>query len=158
MLTGPANRGVHRAERQEGVRGTRRLSEIAPYRMVFALPRYRRGTAERLTMPVLMCLADHDLEASSRYAARGSPPGCRTRPSCTTQSATSMSNKAQSGSRSATRRPASSPSTCAPGPAPVCARQRPDGHGFSGLPWIALRAAAHPLPVRNKDAAAVSAY
>lgn len=42
---------------------------IAP-RMVFALPRYRRGTAERLTMPVLMCLADHDLEASSKYAAR----------------------------------------------------------------------------------------
>ncbi|MEU5261987.1 alpha/beta fold hydrolase [Amycolatopsis sp. NPDC021455] len=42
---------------------------IAP-RFVFALPRYRRGTAERLAMPLLMCLADHDLEASSRFAAR----------------------------------------------------------------------------------------
>lgn len=44
-------------------------NEIAP-RLVFALPRYRKGTAERLGMPVLMCLADHDLEASSRYAAQ----------------------------------------------------------------------------------------
>ena len=44
-------------------------NQIAP-RMVFTLPRYRRGTAERLGMPVLMCLADHDLEASSRYAAQ----------------------------------------------------------------------------------------
>jgi uncharacterized protein len=34
-----------------------------------ALPRYRKGTAERLHMPVLMCLADNDLQASSRYAA-----------------------------------------------------------------------------------------
>lgn len=39
-------------------------------RFLFALPRYRKGTAERLGMPVLMCLADHDLQASSRYAAR----------------------------------------------------------------------------------------
>lgn len=38
-------------------------------RFLFALPRYRKGTAERLSMPVLMCLADRDLPASSRYAA-----------------------------------------------------------------------------------------
>lgn len=44
-------------------------NELAP-RFFFALPRYRRGTAERLHMPVLMCLADHDQQASSRYAAR----------------------------------------------------------------------------------------
>ena len=44
-------------------------NQIAP-RMVFALPRYRKGTAERLGMPVLMCLADHDLEASSKYATK----------------------------------------------------------------------------------------
>ena len=44
-------------------------NELAP-RFFFALPRYRKGTAERLTMPVLMCLGDHDLQASSRYAAR----------------------------------------------------------------------------------------
>ena len=39
-------------------------------RFLFALPRYRKGTAERLGMPVLMCLADRDLQASSKYAAR----------------------------------------------------------------------------------------
>jgi fermentation-respiration switch protein FrsA (DUF1100 family) len=44
-------------------------NELAP-RFFFALSRYRKGTAERLTMPVLMCLGDHDLQASSRYAAR----------------------------------------------------------------------------------------
>jgi hypothetical protein len=42
---------------------------LAP-RFVFSLPRYRTGTAERLRMPVLMCLADRDQQASSRYAAR----------------------------------------------------------------------------------------
>jgi fermentation-respiration switch protein FrsA (DUF1100 family) len=42
---------------------------LAP-RFIFALPRYRKGTAERLSMPVLICLGDHDLQASSRYAAR----------------------------------------------------------------------------------------
>ena len=41
---------------------------LAP-RFLFELPRYRRGTAERLQMPVLMCLGDNDLQASSRYAA-----------------------------------------------------------------------------------------
>lgn len=44
-------------------------NEIAP-RAMFALPRYRAGTAERLKMPVLMCLADHDEETSSRFAVR----------------------------------------------------------------------------------------
>jgi pimeloyl-ACP methyl ester carboxylesterase len=42
---------------------------LAP-RMLFALPRYRTGTAEKLRMPVLMCLGDHDLQASPRFAAR----------------------------------------------------------------------------------------
>jgi pimeloyl-ACP methyl ester carboxylesterase len=42
---------------------------LAP-RMIFDLPRYRAGTAERLRMPVLMCLADRDLQASTRFAAR----------------------------------------------------------------------------------------
>ena len=44
-------------------------NEIAP-RAMFALPRYRAGTAERLGMPVLMCLADHDEETSSTFALR----------------------------------------------------------------------------------------
>ena len=43
-------------------------NQLAP-RFIFSLPRYRKGTAERLHMPVLMCLADHDQQASSRYAA-----------------------------------------------------------------------------------------
>ncbi|ORB74816.1 alpha/beta hydrolase [Mycobacterium scrofulaceum] len=42
---------------------------LAP-RMLFALPRYREGTAEKLRMPVLMCVGDHDLQASPRFAAR----------------------------------------------------------------------------------------
>lgn len=44
-------------------------NEIAP-RAMFTLPRYRAGTAERLGMPVLMCLADHDEETSSQFAVR----------------------------------------------------------------------------------------
>ncbi len=44
-------------------------NELAP-RMLFALPRYHKGTAEKLHMPVLMCLGDHDLQASPRFAAR----------------------------------------------------------------------------------------
>ncbi len=42
---------------------------LAP-RMLFALPRYREGTAEKLHMPVMMCLGDNDLQASPRFAAR----------------------------------------------------------------------------------------
>lgn len=38
-------------------------------RFVFRLPRYRAGTAERLQMPLLVCVADHDLEASADFAA-----------------------------------------------------------------------------------------
>lgn len=41
---------------------------LAP-RMLFALPRYREGTAEQLRMPVLMCVGDRDLQASPRFAA-----------------------------------------------------------------------------------------
>ena len=37
-------------------------------RFLFGLPRYRAGTAERLRMPLLFCLADHDLEASPEFA------------------------------------------------------------------------------------------
>jgi hypothetical protein len=44
-------------------------NELAP-RFLFALPQYVRGTAERLSMPLLMCVADHDLQASSAFAAR----------------------------------------------------------------------------------------
>jgi surfactin synthase thioesterase subunit len=32
--------------------------------MLFALPRYREGTAAKLRMPVLMCVGDQDLQAS----------------------------------------------------------------------------------------------
>jgi dienelactone hydrolase len=38
-------------------------------RFLFGLPRYRPGTAERLRMPLLVCVADHDLEASPDFAA-----------------------------------------------------------------------------------------
>ena len=44
-------------------------NELAP-RFVFALPKHAAGTAERLSMPLLMCLADRDLQASSTFAAR----------------------------------------------------------------------------------------
>ena len=38
-------------------------------RFVFGLPRYRPGTAERLQMPLLVCVADRDLEAAPDFAA-----------------------------------------------------------------------------------------
>ena len=41
---------------------------MAPH--VVSHPRYRKGAAERLYLPILMCLADHDQQASTRYAAR----------------------------------------------------------------------------------------
>ncbi|OJZ76219.1 hypothetical protein BRW65_01995 [Mycobacterium paraffinicum] len=44
-------------------------NSLAP-RMLFALPRYREGTAEKLHMPVLVCVGDHDLQASPRFAVR----------------------------------------------------------------------------------------
>lgn len=37
-------------------------------RFVFALPRFDERTAERLTMPVLLCLGDRDVEASAPFA------------------------------------------------------------------------------------------
>jgi acetyl esterase/lipase len=37
-------------------------------RFLFGLPRYRPGTVERLQMPLLVCVADHDLEASPDFA------------------------------------------------------------------------------------------
>lgn len=37
-------------------------------RFLFGLPRYRPGTAERLAMPLLVCVADCDLEASPAFA------------------------------------------------------------------------------------------
>lgn len=47
-------------------------------RFLFGLPRYRPGTAERLVQPLLVCVADHDLEASPTFAvevAKRSPRG-----------------------------------------------------------------------------------
>jgi fermentation-respiration switch protein FrsA (DUF1100 family) len=47
-------------------------------RFLFGLPRYRAGTAERLRMPLLVCLADRDLEVSSAFAtwvAKQAPHG-----------------------------------------------------------------------------------
>jgi dienelactone hydrolase len=38
-------------------------------RFLFGLPRYRTGTAERVQMPLLVCVADSDLEASPDFAA-----------------------------------------------------------------------------------------
>jgi pimeloyl-ACP methyl ester carboxylesterase len=38
-------------------------------RFVFGLPQYRAGTAERLRMPLLVCVADDDLEVSPEFAA-----------------------------------------------------------------------------------------
>ena len=65
VFTEPYARAAFEALGGEGV-GWR--NALAP-RLLFALPRYREGTAANLYMPVLMCLGDHDLQASSRYAA-----------------------------------------------------------------------------------------
>lgn len=45
------------------------VNALAP-RFLFALPRYRKGTADRLVMPLLRCLADRDQQASSRFAVK----------------------------------------------------------------------------------------
>jgi hypothetical protein len=37
-------------------------------RVLLHAPRYREGTAERLTMPLLVCVADGDVNASPRFA------------------------------------------------------------------------------------------
>lgn len=65
VFTEPEAKRTFEALGGEGV-GWR--NALAP-RFIFSLPRYRKGTAEQLHMPVLMCLADHDLQSSSRYAA-----------------------------------------------------------------------------------------
>lgn len=44
-------------------------NELAP-RFIFHLPKYTPGTAEHLHMPLLMILADRDLQASSVFAGR----------------------------------------------------------------------------------------
>ena len=47
-------------------------------RFLFGLPQYRAGTAERLRMPLLVCLANHDREASPAFAmwvAKQAPHG-----------------------------------------------------------------------------------
>ena len=44
-------------------------AQLAP-RFIFNLPKYAPGTAEHLAMPLLMVLADRDLQASSKFAAR----------------------------------------------------------------------------------------
>lgn len=41
-------------------------NEFAP-RVAFAMPRYVTGTAERLTMPVLFCVAQYDIQASPQF-------------------------------------------------------------------------------------------
>jgi acetyl esterase/lipase len=38
-------------------------------RLLLKAPRYREGTAERLRMPLLVCIADGDVNASPRFAA-----------------------------------------------------------------------------------------
>ena len=43
-------------------------NEFTP-RLVLAAPRYRSGTAERLKMPLLVCVADEDVNASPSFAA-----------------------------------------------------------------------------------------
>lgn len=47
-------------------------------RVLLTAPRYRRGTAERLAMPLVVCVADRDVNASPTFAARvagGAPLG-----------------------------------------------------------------------------------
>jgi hypothetical protein len=39
-------------------------------RFLFGLPRYQGGTAERVSMPLLVCIADDDREASAEFTAQ----------------------------------------------------------------------------------------
>jgi hypothetical protein len=39
-------------------------------RFLLGLPRYRKGTMERIAAPILVCLAEHDLEVSTSYVKR----------------------------------------------------------------------------------------
>ena len=78
--TWPASSGDRARRRSSPIRRLRPIfaelgGEAAGWRNAFAprflfgLPRYRPGTAERLQMPLLVCVADHDLEASPSFAA-----------------------------------------------------------------------------------------
>jgi fermentation-respiration switch protein FrsA (DUF1100 family) len=52
-------------------------NEFAP-RFVFGMPRYRRGTAEKVTAPLLVCVAQFDTQvypAAAAYVARKAPHG-----------------------------------------------------------------------------------
>lgn len=48
--------------------GTKWRNEFAP-RTAFQMPRYKEGTAEGLSMPVLFCIAERDVQASPEFAA-----------------------------------------------------------------------------------------
>ncbi len=48
--------------------GSKWRNEFAP-RIAFGMPRYKEGTAEFLKMPVLFCIAEHDIQASPVFAA-----------------------------------------------------------------------------------------
>jgi uncharacterized protein len=67
LFTGPE---VREALEAKGLEGSLWRNEFAP-RFVFALPRYQPGkAAERLGMPLLVCVADGDRETPADFAAR----------------------------------------------------------------------------------------
>jgi hypothetical protein len=67
LFTGPE---VKAALAAKGVEGSLWRHQFAP-RFVFALPRYAPGKlAERLGMPLLVCVADRDRETPANFAAR----------------------------------------------------------------------------------------
>jgi uncharacterized protein len=67
LFTGPE---VKAALEAKGVEGSLWRNQFAP-RFVFALPRYAPGKlAERLGMPLLVCVADRDRETPADFAAR----------------------------------------------------------------------------------------
>ena len=49
--------------------GTTWRNEFAP-RIAFDLPRYKAGTVERVTAPILLCVAEEDQQASPEFAVR----------------------------------------------------------------------------------------
>jgi fermentation-respiration switch protein FrsA (DUF1100 family) len=67
LFTGPE---VKAALEAKALAGSRWRNQFAP-RFIFALPRYAPGRlAERLGMPLLVCVADHDRETPADFAAR----------------------------------------------------------------------------------------
>jgi dienelactone hydrolase len=67
LFTGPE---VKAALEAKALEGSRWRNQFAP-RFIFALPRYALGRlAERLGMPLLVCVADHDRETPADFAAR----------------------------------------------------------------------------------------